>query len=73
MERTYKQSIQSNVPSLIEGRKLLQKDTRAQSSESQASRPTQFLLRESPDRGLDQELDAALMKVQQAMFNDWYY
>jgi len=70
MERTYKQSIKSNVPSLIEGRRLLREDTRP--TESEPSGTSQYLLQESPDRGLDQELDAALIKVQQAMFSDWY-
>lgn len=72
VQRTYKQSIKSNVPSLVEGKRLLQQqqdNTPTRNSESSSS---QYLLRESPDRGLDQELDQALIRVQQAMFNDWY-
>lgn len=75
MERTYKQSIKSNMPSLIESRARLlnqqqqQRDndatTPAQTSTTGSSRN---LLRESPN----QELDEALVRVQQAMFSDWY-
>ena len=68
MQRSYKQNVQTNVPNLLEGQKLM----RQADSQKDDSRLSQYLFRESPDRGFDQELDEAIIKLQQAMFSDWY-
>lgn len=69
MERTYKSNVESNVPSLMEGRKLLPKEVE-RSVLREGSQTSQYM---SSDRGMSEaELDAAIIKVQQAMFSDWY-
>lgn len=68
MERTAKSSVESNVPSLLEGQKLLQ-----QSSQRPLLREDSPTSEYTGDATMNQrELDAALIKVQQAMFSDWY-
>jgi hypothetical protein len=68
MERTAKSSVESNVPSLLQGQKLLQ-----QSSQRPLLREDSPTSEYTGDATMNQrELDAALIKVQQAMFSDWY-
>lgn len=59
VETARKESVQSNVPSLLDGKRL-----RDSSS--------QYLLRESPDRDFDRELDVMMKRFQQSMFDEFF-
>jgi hypothetical protein len=59
VKMAHKESVQSNIPSLMDGKRL-----RDSSS--------QYLLRDSPDRDFDQELDSMIKQFQQTMFNEFF-
>jgi hypothetical protein len=59
VETARKESVQSNIPSLLDGKRL-----RDSSS--------QYLLREAPDRDFDRELDIMMKRFQQSMFDEFF-
>jgi hypothetical protein len=59
VETARKESVQSNIPSLLDGKRL-------QDSSSQ------YLLRGSPDRDFDRELDTLMNRFQQSMFDEFF-
>ena len=59
VETARKESVQSNIPSLMDGKQL-----RDSSS--------QYLLRDSPDRDFDRELDTMTKQFQQSIFDKFF-
>ena len=64
VDTSRKESFRSNIPGLVEGRRLQENNDNKGSSSS-------YLLRQNPDESFEQELDS-MMQIQKSMLRDFF-